>query len=99
MGKYQRQYRIILSADTARGAAAARPKAQIILDVLSSIFNADAVPQPPKRLSHGRELRGVAQKNIEAAAELPVMQYLKPITPANLCAKRIASTAPGRTIA
>ena len=33
-----------------RGATAAKPKAQIILDVLSSIFgNADAVPQPPER--------------------------------------------------
>ena len=48
---YSGQYRIILSADNGeRGAADAKPKAQIILDCLIEHFgNADAVPQLPER--------------------------------------------------
>ena len=49
--KELRQYRIILSADTASEVRQMlKPKAQIILDVLSRHFgNADAVPQLPER--------------------------------------------------
>jgi len=35
---------------------------------------------------------GKYQKNIEAARRITVMQYLETYHPANLCAKRIAST-------
>ena len=61
-----RQYRIILSADTASEVRQLRkPKAQIILDVLIEHFgNADAVPQPPERCLEplGGELCGIALK-------------------------------------
>lgn len=42
---------------------------------------------------------GKYQKNIEAARRITVMQYLETYHPGELVRKRIASTAPGRTIA